>query len=651
MRRFYPSIAIALCALLMSPLGFAQSAPPSAGSSGADHTSSLSDQPQVPRPPGDFLTRGFRPPAIAPINMGNSNRLESLIRAGKLYLSLEDAITLALENNIDIEVARYGPQVAQSDYLRAKAGGLLRGVPSSVSAAPSSAAAQAGGATGASGASSGGGGSTSTAATTGGTVITQTGPSVPVLDPLVYFQSSLSHISAPQANTITAGTSSLVYDSRSWTEAFQQSFLTGTTVSASYQQLYTSTNSPFNTLNPNTTGTAAIQVSQNLLQGFGLAVNNRSIRVAKNNIHFSDLVFQQQVNVTVAGVIGLYWDLVSDREDLLVKQKALEVAKQFYEDNKKQVEIGTLAPIEVVRAEANVATAEQDLTNSDTVLLQQETIIKDYLSRNGVASPTIALVRVIPTDQLVKPEGEYTEKLADLVEAALRQRPELAQTKVNVENSKIGLAGSRNALLPTLSASGYVANAGLVGQVNTQSYNGAPIVQQVDPYFLGGQGTLLGQVFRRNFPDYALTLTLSATLRNRSAQADYIRDSLTVRQTELAEQQQIKNIRVSVQNAWIAVIQARARYQSALKGRILQEQTLDAENKKYALGASTAFLVVQTQRDLATARASEVAALAGYNRALVNLDLQTGTVLEKNHVEMAEAKSGKSARPNTTPQN
>jgi outer membrane protein TolC len=173
----------------------------------------------------------------------------------------------------------------------------------------------------------------------------------------------------------------------------------------------------------------------------------------------------------------------------------------------------------------------------------------------------------------------------------------------------------------------------------------------VDPYFLGGQGTLFGQVFRRNFPDYALTLTLSATLRNRSAQADYIRDSLTVRQSELAEQQQIKNIRVSVQNAWIAVIQARARYQSALKGRVLQEQTLDAENKKYALGASTAFLVVQTQRDLATARASEVAALAGYNRALVNLDLQTGTVLEKNHVEMAEAKTGKSARPSTTPQN
>ena len=650
MRRFHPLIASALCALLMSPMGLAQSAPSPAASSGTGHTSSISDQPQVPRSPGDVVTRSFRAPAIPPINMQNSNRLEALIRGGKLYLSLEDAIALALENNIDLEVARYGPQIAQSDYLRAKAGGLLRGVPSSVSAAPSSAAVQAGGGTSASGGSSGGG-STSAGSTTGGTVITQTGPTVPVLDPLVYVQSALNHYSSPQANTITAGTSSLAYDSRNWTEAFQKSFLTGTTVSADYSQNYTSTNSPFNTLNPNTSGTAAVQITQNLLQGFGLAVNNRTIRVAKNNIHFSDLVFQQQVNVTVAGVIGLYWDLVSDREDVLVKQKALDVAKQFYEDNKKQVEIGTLAPIEVVRAEANVATAEQDLTNSDTTLLQQETIIKDYLSRNGVASPSVALVRVIPTDHLVKPEGEYTEKLENLVDEALKLRPELAQAHVNVDNAKIGLAGSRNALLPTLSAQGFVADTGLVGSVNKVPYNGSPIMQMVDPFFVGGQGALLGQIFRRNFPDYGLTLTFSATLRNRSARADYIRDSLTARQAELAEQQQIKNIRVSVQNAWIGVVQARARYQSSLKARVLQEQTLDAENKKYALGASTAFLVVQTQRDLATAQAAEVASLAAYNRALVNLDLQTGTVLDKNHVELAEAQTGKSSLPITRPQN
>ena len=649
MRRFYPSIAVALSALLMSPMTFAQSAPPQAASAGGGHTSSYSEKPDVPHAQGDFLTRGYRRPEIAPINMQNSGRLDSLIRAGTIYLSLEDAIALALENNIDIEVARYGPKSAQSDYLRATAGGLLRGVPSVINSVSGSAAAQAGATTGQSGAG-GGNASTSLTSTTGGTVITQTGTSIPVLDPSLYFSGSATHTSSPQANTVTTGLNSLVYDSRNFQAGYQQSFLTGTTIGVGYGQTRVSTNNLYNDLNPNTSGYIGLQVTQHLLQGFGLAVNNRNIRVAKNNIHFSDLVFKQQVMTTVAGVSGLYWDLVSYVEDVKVKQKALDVAKQFYEDNKKQVEIGTLAPIEVVRAEANVAQAEQDLTNSETVLLQQETIIKDALSRNGVASPTVAAARVIPTDRLAIPEGEFKQKLEDLVETALAQRPDLAQARVNIENAKIGLAGSKSALLPSLDVQGSLSNSALTGEVNTATGpGGTPIPHYVDPYFLGGWTNMMGQLVRRNFPNYSVTFSLSMPIRNRSAQADYIYDSLNLRKTELSEQQAIKSVRVSVQNAWIAVIQARARYQSALKARILQEQTLDAENKKYALGASTAFLVVQTQRDLATARANEVAALAVYNRVLVSLDLQTGEVLAKNHVEMAEAVAGKSSRPITPP--
>jgi outer membrane protein TolC len=343
--------------------------------------------------------------------------------------------------------------------------------------------------------------------------------------------------------------------------------------------------------------------------------------------------------------------MVSFVEDVKVKQTALDVAKRFYEDNKKQVEIGTLAPIEVVRAEANVAQAEQDVTNAETVLLQQETIVKDALSRNGVASPSVARARVIPTDRLSVPEGEYTTKLEELVDLALGARPDLAQAKINVDNAKIGLSGSRSALMPSLDVQGTLTNNGLTGQVNTLELNGEPVQHAVDPYFVGGQGNLMGQIVRRNFPNYSIGFQLSMPIRNRSAQADYIRDALTVRQTELGEQQAIKSVRVNVQNAWIAVIQARARYKSVLKARVLQEQTLDAENKKYALGASTAFLVVQTQRDLATARANEVAALAGYSRSLVNLDLQTSQVLPRYHVELAEAKSGKSSRPIAAPRN
>ena len=647
MRRYHPLIAVALVALMMCPAGLAQA--PAAHSSTGVKTS-YSDDPQVPVAPGSFVTRHYQRPAIAPINMQNSSRLDAMIRAGKIYLSLEDAIALALENNIDIEVARYGPQIAQSDFLRAKAGGLLRGVPSAVTATASSASSQSGSGSGQTGTGSSSA-SAGVGSSTGGTVITQTGTAIPNLDPGFFFAGGFGHNSSPQSNTVTTGLSSISYDYRAWQGGIQQSFLTGSTVSLGYNQTRVATNNPLNDLNPNTSAAATLQFTQHLLQGWGLAVNNRNIRVAKNNLRFSDLSFEQQVTTTVAGVASLYWDLVSFVEDVKVKQTALDVAKRFYEDNKKQVEIGTLAPIEVVRAEANVALAEQDVTNSETVLQQQETIVKDALSRNGVASPSVASARVIPTDRLTVPEGEYTAKLEELVELALASRPDLAQAKINVENAKIGLSGSRSALLPTLDVQGTLTNNGLTGDTNTQTLNGQVIPHTPDAYFLGGPGNLLGQIFRRNFPNYSIGFQLSMPIRNRSAQADYIRDSLTVRQTELGEQQAIKSVRVNVQNAWIAVIQARARYQSVLKARLLQERTLDAENKKYALGASTAFLVVQTQRDLATARANEVAALAAYSRSLVNLDLQTAQVLPRYHVELAEAKSGKSSRAIPASQN
>lgn len=650
MRRFHPLIAVALSAFMTCPAGFAQAPDTSSGASLKTSIADVPDKPNVAVAKGGFLTRPYRRPEIAPINMQNSPRLEGMIRAGKIYLSLEDAIALALENNIDIEVARYGPQIAQADYLRAKAGGLLRGVPSAVSSIASSASAQSGSGSGQTGTGSNGA-SAGVSSSTGGTVITQTGTAIPNLDPSLYFAGGFGHNSSPQSNTITTGLSSIAYDYRSWQGGIQQSFLTGSTVGLGYNQSRVATNNPLNDLNPNTSGAATLQFTQHILQGFGLAVNNRNIRVAKNNVKFTDLTFELQVTTTVAGVASLYWDLVSFVEDVNVKQRALTVARRFYEDNKKQVQIGTLAPIEVVRAEANVAQAEQDVTNSETVLQQQETIVKDALSRNGVASPSVATARVIPTDHLNVPEGEYTEKLEDLVQLALASRPDLAQAKINVTNAKIGLAGSRSALLPSLDVQGTLTNNALTGDVNAQALNGTLVPHSPDTYFLGGAGNLLSQIFRRNFPNYSVGFQLSMPIRNRSAQADYIRDSLTVRQTELGEQQAIKNVRVNVQNAWISVIQARARYRSVLKARVLQEQTLDAENKKYALGASTAFLVVQTQRDLATARANEVSALSAYSRSLVNLDLQTSQVLPRYHVELADAKSGKSPLPYTTPQN
>ncbi len=634
MKSIRPLLAILLSAILAAPAGLAQQQP------GAPATAL--DRFQMPQPPGAWFMRPYRQATVAPINLDNSNRLDSLLRAGIIYLSLDDAIAVALENNLDLELSRYTPQLAQVDLLRAQAGGLLRGVPTAVRASTASVQSQVtGGSTG--GAGSGASAQSSgDAGGVGGTVITQTGVAIPTLDGTFFSSATIGHRSSPQSNTITTGTTALAFDSRQLNVGYQQNFLTGTSFTYAWNNSYFSSNNRNSIINPGWNPNMQLQLTQKLLQGFGLAVNNRNIRVAKNNLKVGDLTFKLQVMTTIAGIVNLYWDLVSFNEDLRVKKKAVEVAQKFYEDNRKQVAIGTLAPIEIVRAEARVAQAQQDLTNSETALLQQETIIKNALSRTGVASPSVAEARVVPTDKLAQPVDDQLDKLKDLVDLALSARPDLEQTRISIENNKIAISGSRSQLLPSLEVQAAFQNNSLAGQPNALL---ATAPQLIDPYFQGGYSTALGQIFRRNFPDYSLGFNLSIPIRNRTAQADYIRDQISLRQAELNAQRQVNDVRVNVQNALISVIQAKARYESAVKERRLQEQTLDAENKKYALGASTAFQVVQTQRDLAQAQGGEVAALAAYSRARVQLDLQTAQILDKYKVEIADAKAGRSSRP------
>jgi len=459
----------------------------------------------------------------------------------------------------------------------------------------------------------------------------------------MFFRYSWGHRTSPLSNTITTGTNSVVFESHSWNTGFQKNWLTGTGFSFGWNNDRFQTNNLRNDLNPAWQANWQVQITQRLLQGFGRAVNGRNIRIAKNNLRISDLVFKEQVIATVSSVIKLYWDLAAFAEDVNVKKKALELARKLYEDNKKQVEIGTLAPIEVVSAEAEVARRQQELTVAETRLLQQETVIKNYLSKTGVASPTLADARVIPTDRLEVPAETRIPPLRQLVETALKNRPEVEQTRINLENTKLGMAGSRSALKPSLDALVFYNHNALAGAVNPLAQ--PPILANPDPFFIGGYGTVLKQLFRRNFPDYGFGVQLSIPIRNRSAQADYIRDALQLRQQEIRERQLLNNIRVQVQNAQIALTQAKAVYDAAVKQRILQEQTLEAEQKKYALGASTVFFVIQYQRDLAQARANEVAALANYAKAKVDLEQVTGKTLEAHHVNIDEAKAGKVSRP------
>jgi len=579
------SVVAVLCVFLMlAPVpGMAQSA--------AQHFT---------RPVGNLVGH-FQWRPEAPANLANSSRLEALIRAGTIYLSLQDTIALALENNLDIELQRYALRSVDADLLRARAGG--------------------------------------------GTV--------PSYDPLATFNYNWNHLTTPQTSSFTFGTSSLVNTTRTANFGLSQGFVTGTTVGFAWNNTMASQNSGRSDFNPYTNANFNLQATQHLLQGFGLAVNNRFIRVAKNNLKVSDLAFQQQVVTTVSTVIGQYWDLVSFTEDVKVKRQALALAEKLQGDNQKQVEIGTLAPIEVVRAEAQVASSQQDLTVSETRVLQQETILKNALSRTGVASPTVAEAHIVCMDQIVVPEVEPIQPIQDLISSALVDRPELGQDKLQVENSKILLAGYKSALKPTLDLVGSLQNNGLAGQINTLPIPPVPGAtggtqvrnpNNINPFFLGGYGTVMSQLFARNFPNYAIGFQLNVPLRNRSAQADMIQTQIALRQQEIKEQQLVNQIRVDVTNALIAVQQARVGYQAAVKSRELQEQTLSAEEKKYALGASTVFLVVQSQRDLAQAGSIEVAARSSYTKAKNSLDQATGKILSANRIQIEEAMSGKVSR-------
>ena len=372
---------------------------------------------------------------------------------------------------------------------------------------------------------------------------------------------------------------------------------------------------------------------------------DRFIRVAKNNEKVSDLQFKQQVITTVSAVLNLYWDLVSFNEDVKARRDELTTAQQLFEDNKKQVQIGTLAPIEVTRAEAQVYTSQQDLLISQTNLLQQETVLKNALSRNGVANPLLAEVHVVPLDTVQVPPQDDIKPLEELVTEALNRRVEIQQNHINIDSDKISLRGIKNELKPTLSVFAELTNNGLAGSAN---YLGPTQVQAI-PYLTGGTDNLLGQIFKRDFPNYSAGLSLSIPLRNRAAQSDYVTTALGMRQDELSLQKAVNQVRVDVQNAVIGLRQARVRYESSVKARILQQQTLDADKKKYTLGASTVFQVVQDQQTVASAQSTEQQALANYSHARIAFEQAMGTTLEVNNISVDEALAGKVKRQSVLP--
>ncbi len=558
----------------------------------------------------------------------NAPTLDQLIQGGKLVLSLQDAVQLALQNNLDISVQRWMTYQADAAVLNAKAGpGFL----------------------------------------------TPTGQFVS-FDP--FFNSTLSWFrsSTPINNAFTTGSLAAAVVPLNTQQAvgnvsYGQAFPTGSAFSVSLNNTRISQTPTASFLNPSINSQMTLQFQQNLLQGFGYTPNLRFLRVARINRKQADLQFEQQLITTVVAVMTQYYELVFAQQDVGVKEKTLALDEKLYRDNKRQVEIGTLAPIEITRAESEVASAKGALITAQTLALQQETLLKQLIFRN-VMDQRVAEISIVATDKpdenLLVPEIT----LGAAVGEATASRPDVKQAMLDLDAKKIVVKATRNLLLPSLTLAGQYSTQGLGGNAKVTApgtpgaftATGDPIVTAAGsgmpgtPAMIGGSEVFnsfptpgattiipgglhdsLAQVFQSDFPTYGVSLNLSIPIRNRAAQAANITALLQARQSAATLQRLRNTVAVDVRNAQITLAQDKAAVEANIRARILAEQTLDAEQKKFLLGASTTFLVIQAERDLATARSTEVRSLANLAEAKVQFDRALGRTLSVNRIDVADA--------------
>ncbi len=590
------------------------------------------------RPIAPVVVRPYLAPKVPPIRLNDSGRLQSLVRANMLYLTLQDAIALVLENDIDLEIARYGPILAQWNLERAEAGGALPGVPGGASQSGTVASGQ-----GVAGSQAAAG--LSLAAPTGrgnGTnaSISQVGTIAQATDPIVQQTSTFSHTTSPQFNTVQSGQQALVSATHVYTSSFQQGYDLGGSATLSLSEHYLKENAPTDFLNPSVAPSLSLSIRQNFLQGFWFAVNRQTIEVNKINLGVSDLNFRAQVENAVANVVTMYYALVSDYEDLRAKRAAEEAAQQFLGETRQKEQLGELAQLDVTLAESQLAASQADVIASLNTFEQQQWQLKNLFSRRGVLDPALATLEIVPLDRIVIPEKDDLAPLPDLIKEALANRPDIQIDQANLKSAEISTVATVNGLLPTLQVTATLSNSGLAG---TRASD------RVDPYFGGGFGTGLGEIFRRNFPTERISPVFVAQIYDRQAEADYGIDQLQLRQQQLLAHKTQAQVQVDVQNYVIALRQARARYQSASQNRVLQEKLYEGERQKFDLGTSTPYNVVVQQRDLEAARANEISAESNYINARIALDQALGLTLAANNVSINEAREGRVSRPSALP--
>ena len=586
----------------------------------------------------------YQPRDVPQANLADSASIDRFIREGKLYLSLEDVILLALENNLDIEIGRYGRMEADTDLLRAKAGAQLSGVQTQISTLSTGQSAQgsgqqvqgqrgqADGITTNASARASGASSTGNAASFFGTQVTS-------LDPVFTSSMSFARQSNPQISDFVTGTNTLIQDTNSYNFGVSQGFTTGTTVNVGFSTVDSATNNLRSLFNPSLGSDASVSVSQRLLQGFGRSVNNRNIRIAKNNQEVQDLQFELQIVTTVNQIQQLYWDLVTFIAQAEGSRADLDLSERLVESTTRRVELGFQPRFEVVRVNAETTTYRQQLLDADRRIRQQQNVLKNAISKLGPVSSSLLGVELVPTDEIVVPDRDAVEPIQDLIDRALGSRPSLASQRMSKENSNINIKGIRNGMLPSIDVTAFARNNALAGSVNPDVAN-VPGIGAPNPFFTGGFGTALGQIFRRNFPDYGLFLNLNIPLKNRQAQADMTREQLRLRQQDIQLRQQENSVKLEVVQATEGLRNARDTYGIAKEARELREDMVEAEQKRFELGMSSIFEIVQVQRDLAAARTGEINAMSSYMAARNELDRATGQVLKRHNISIEAAYKG-----------
>ena len=574
----------------------------------------------------------YRPSEAPPLDLANSPRLQNLIRDGKLYVSLHDAIALAIENNLDLAYFRYNFPIAETDYARTRAGGSVNGVNTAIVQSST----QGGFSGGSSG--SGNAGSGSSAAGAGG-IVTSTlgaGTAVASFDPFVNFKGFDDHYVAQQNNAFSNGVLTFKQNTIEALANYTQNFPMGTGLAVNYEGQRYANNSPYEAINPSLYSNFQVVLTQQLLAGFGISANERYMHIAKKNLQITDLAFRAQVIATVTQVENIYWDLVNAYQDEQVKERSLAFAERTLQDDRKQLELQAIPAMLVNKDESDVATSEGDLTVSRANLRLNELLLKNAITKTDDAA--IDEMPVIPLDRAGPPDPNAAKAIDALIAEAEKNRPDVTQDELAMQVAAMSLKSIRSELLPTLNVYGYYAGAGIAGPKNPNCDLSPAAECSSD--LPAGFGGMFQNTFNYSSPDYQFGMNLSINLRNRVAKADQFRAALEFRQRQITFEEQKKSIRFDVRNSLFALQQAQARVDAATKARDLAQHTFDVTEQERQLGAKSSSDALAAEHDLSLAESLLVAAQTAFEKAKVDIDRATGETLEQTGVSIDDAKMG-----------